>query len=365
MKILQIVSLPMARSSQFAGNYGGERTVMLLCEELRARGHDITLTCRPDDPMIPLARHSGFDIVPLVGVRPRTLPLMLRLMRLARARNVDLLVSHDSRSSRIMGMAARWLRLPCVATMHGFYPAKSFRAADHIIAVSQGVRAHIIEQGVPDSQITTVYNSVNATRFAPPTDLSEAKIGVGLAPDDFVIGVLARLFPEKGHDWFLRALVPLLREFASVRAVLVGDGPSRTALEALARNLGIADRVLFAGYQDDVVPWLAAFDVKVLPSREEPFGVVLLEAGAMEKPVVGSDVGGIGEVLVEGETGFLVPLEDAGALQHALRTLINDESLRLKMGSAARLRAQSEFSVERMVTQHEAVYRRAAHKKSN
>ena len=255
-------------------------------------------------------------------------------------------------------MVARLLRLPCVATMHGFYNPKSFCKAHRVIAVSHGVRDYIVEYGVPTSQVFTVYNSVDTARFAAPAHRGEAKIVVGLEPQHLIIGVVARLSWEKGHQWFLRAMVPLLREFEHLRVELVGDGPLRAELEALVTALGIGAQTRFVSYQADVLPYMSALDVLVLPSLKEGFGLVLAEAGAMGLPVVGTEVGGIGEVIVPAETGFLVASEDANALQNALRALIEDDSLRQRMGLAARARVEKNFSVGEMVAETEKVYRR-------
>jgi glycosyltransferase involved in cell wall biosynthesis len=129
--------------------------------------------------------------------------------------------------------------------------------------------------------------------------------------------------------------------------MLVGDGPERARLEALRDSLGLQRVVTFAGWQADVAPWLASFDVFVLPSRGEHFGRVLVEAMALGKPVVATDAGGVPEIVRDGETGLLAPPADPAALAAAVARLVEDAAQRARLGEAGRRRAADEFSLER------------------
>jgi glycosyltransferase involved in cell wall biosynthesis len=166
------------------------------------------------------------------------------------------------------------------------------------------------------------------------------------------IGSLGRLSFEKGHDILLRAVA----ELPDVAAVLVGDGPDRERLVALASELGIAERVTFAGWQAEPMAWLPGLDVFVLPSRLEALGLAAIEAMLARRPVVGSDTGGLPEVVVEGETGLLVAPEDPGALATTIAGLLSDPARRAAMGERGREVALSRFGVDRMVREYEAVY---------
>jgi glycosyltransferase involved in cell wall biosynthesis len=148
----------------------------------------------------------------------------------------------------------------------------------------------------------------------------------------------------------------LLCDFPAARFVIVGDGPQRDELVALARDLGIADRVIFAGFRTDVPDLMSAFDLFVLASVFEPFGLVLVEAMALEKPVVASRVNGIPEVVADGEAGLLVPPRDPHALAEAAARLLRDQALARHMGQAGRGRVLARFTVEAMAGKTMALY---------
>ena len=360
MRILHAIALPDKRVQPAGASgaiYGGERSTTLLCRGLRERGHEVTLACRADANLLEHVRAAGVSAVALRG-SPGTLSLVWQLARLARRGRAEILVGHSLRSCRLMHLAARIVGVPSVATMRVLDNAKNYRTSARIIAVSEGVRAHVLAQGVAPAQVVTVHNGADLTRFAPPPDGAKAKVAVEFAPDDLVVGVIARLSEEKGHDWFLQSVAPLASEFKRARFLIVGDGPLRGALEARAAQLGLGGSTRFVGYQSEVVPWLAAMDALVLPSTaKEGFARTLIEAGAMAKPCVASPVGGNDEALLDGQTGLLVPTHDVGALTQAVRQLLGDAELRRTMGEAARARVQDNFSVQSMVEKTEAVYR--------
>jgi glycosyltransferase involved in cell wall biosynthesis len=158
------------------------------------------------------------------------------------------------------------------------------------------------------------------------------------------------LIPRKSFDTLLQAAA-LLKARDGLRFAIFGDGPERTRLLALSRQLGIADMVQFAGWQEDIVPSLLGLDVFVLPSSSEAFGLVIAEAMACALPVVATKVGGIPEIVRHGETGLLVPPKDPAALAEAIWTLANSLSLRVALGRAGRRRAVRHFSADRMVEQ--------------
>ncbi len=160
-----------------------------------------------------------------------------------------------------------------------------------------------------------------------------------------VIGAVSRLSPEKGFDYLLRAIAALRERGAKIRLILAGDGPSRAELERLTRELGLRDHVEFAGElaHEDVPAMLARFDIFAMPSTWEGFGVSALEASAMELPVVASNIHGIPDVVLDGETGLLVPSGDVPALADALENLVADPDLRRLMGVAGRAFVQREY----------------------
>ena len=337
---------------------GAERSTVSLCRGLSARGHEVSLLVKYSHALLDTARAEGVDATSMRFAGKLNLLAVGRLMRWFRGHDIELVATQLSTASLWGTLAARALGVPSVATVRALNSKTCYVFADRIIAVSHAVKEHLIEQGIAAEKIRVVYNGVDLDKFVPCARRDRAKCALGLPADALVVGVVAHLSEKKGHKWFLESIAPLLRDQPKLRVILLGEGELRAALEAQVRALNLGERVVFAGFQFDVVPWMNAMDIVVLPSlSKEGFGRVLVEAGAMSLPIVGSDIGGIGEVIVPDETGFIVAPGDVAALHGALALLIENRELRAKLGAAGRARAQREFSQERMVAQTERVYR--------
>ena len=337
---------------------GAELLTVNLCRGLSARGHNVSLIVKHSHALIETARAQGVSALSMRFAGKLNLLAVGRLARWFRRHKVDIVATQLSTASLWGTLAARCIRVPSVATVHALNTKTCYVYADRIIAVSQAVKAHLVEQGIAANKIRVVYNGIDLDYFAPPADVAAAKVALGFAADALVVGVVAHLTAKKGHRWFLEAVVPLLEHYPTLQILFLGEGPELENLRAQVETLGIAQRVVFGGYYPDVAPAMGAIDILVLPAlSKEGFGRVLVEAGAMGKPVVGTDVGGIGEVIVSGENGFVVKAANHEQLQLSLEALIEDADLRARMGGAGRARALEEFSENHMVEQTESVYR--------
>ena len=337
---------------------GAELCTVALCRGLGERGHRVSLGVKESHALIGVARAQGVEAISLRFAGKLNVRAVGRLARWFGENEVEVVATQLSTASLWGTLAARRVGVPSVATVHALNSRTCYLYADRIIAVSRAVKEHLVAQGAPAEKIRVVYNGIDLSRFEPPSDVGAAKVARGLPADALVVGVVAHLTAKKGHGWFLETVAPLSARFPALRVVLVGEGQGRAALETQARALGLGERVMFAGFCPDVVPHMAAMDVVVLPAiAKEGFGRVLVEAGALEKPVVGSDVGGIGEAIVPGQTGFLVAPGEVAQLSAALEKLLESAPLRREMGRAGRARALSHFSQERMVAETEGVYR--------
>lgn len=202
-------------------------------------------------------------------------------------------------------------------------------------------------------KIHIIHNGVDPSLFDGTTGHG-IRAQLGVEEDELVVGILAALRPEKDHESFLRAASLVARRSPRARFLVVGDGPRRPLLEALADELGIGDRVLFTGARSDVAAVLAATDVFVLSSFTiECFPMALLEAMASGVPAVCTAVGGVPEILADGVTGYLVPPRDPEALADRLSALLESGERRREFGAAARARVEAEFSLERSVQEAE------------
>jgi glycosyltransferase involved in cell wall biosynthesis len=177
-----------------------------------------------------------------------------------------------------------------------------------------------------------------------------------LVPDGPVVAAVARLVPVKGFQYLIDAVPEVLRRCPRTRFLIVGDGELRPGLERRVRAAGLAERIAFAGFRADVASVMAATDLIVLPSVNEGMGRVLVTAMALGKPIVATHVGGVAELLGEGEAGILVPARDAGALAQAIGTLLLDGARAQRLGAAGRRRAPR-YSAEAMLEALARLYR--------
>ena len=349
LRVVQLIS-----PSKIAG---AERLTVALCRGLSECDHDVWLLVKHSHALIEIACAEGVDAISMRFAGKLNLLAVGRLARWFRSNDVDIVATQLSTASLWGTLAARLIGVPSVATVHALNSKTCYVYADRIIAVSHAVKTHLIAQGIAAEKIRVVHNGIDLRPFEPPADKNVAKGAIGLPADALIVGVVAHLTAKKGHRWFLDAVAPLLKNPA-LHILFLGDGDERAALQQQTRDLGIEARVTFAGFHADVVPFLGAMDILVLPPiAKEGFGRALVEAGAMGVPVIGTAIGGIGEVIESGETGFIVAPGDADALQIALDTLLDDADLRARMGAKGRQRALQEFGAQRMIVQTEAVYR--------
>jgi len=233
------------------------------------------------------------------------------------------------------------------------------RRADALVAVAQAQKEYLIRvEGLPRETIRVIHNGVDATVYRPgtPGERSEVRRALGLRDEHLVLMTVASLKPLKRLDLLVRATAPILHSHASTRLVLVGDGPERGALASLARELGIADRVVFTGPRDDVADLLRAADVFVLSSRTEAFPKAVLEAMATGLPVVATDVGSVGEMVEKGKSALVVPGEDEQALSAAIRRVVGDADLRSAFGVRGRAIVDARFRIETMCASRQALF---------
>ena len=229
--------------------------------------------------------------------------------------------------------------------------------------VSRDLRRWLIEViGVPPERVVQIYNGVDQERFRPGPRRPQLAPPGFLGEGSLVVGTVGRLAAVKDQATLLRAFARLCEDDAGLakrlRLVLVGDGPEREPLEALAAELGIGERTWFAGDRDEVAELLRLFDLFVLPSLGEGISNTILEAMATGLPVVATEVGGNPELVIPGENGLLVPSADADALAQALLALLRDARRRRTMGEASLARVRRDFHWDRTVARYLEVYDR-------
>ncbi|MGA1794321.1 MAG: glycosyltransferase [bacterium] len=224
----------------------------------------------------------------------------------------------------------------------------ALKRADMVMAVSKAVKKRYCDrEGIASDAIRVVYHGVEERLLEEGRAGASIRARLDIKQGEWLIGTAARLHRDKGLGMLLQGFARIGASIPRVRLLIVGDGPEREALRGMAERLGIAERVIFAGFQPDVLPWMASLDIFCLTSEEEGLPQSLLEAMALGRPVVATRVGGTGEVIGrEGKEGILIPPGDADALCRAVVSLIRSPRDAQRMGNEARERIRREFLIE-------------------
>lgn len=317
-------------------------------------------------------RHRGLGTILRQARSAAAFPLdLVALRQYVRREQIRLIHGTDRPRDAVYAVGlARLTRARSIVHVHvgwsGGYSAPArwaVRNADAVFGVSRFVAGTVVATGTPRDRVHTILNGVDTSRWDPGTDGTGIRREFGIPPGAPLLASVSRLFSHKGQRELVHALARVRDDVPDVRLLIVGadavevHGGSFTAeLGALARELGVADRVVFTGERADVPQIMAACDVFTMPSFEEPFGLVYLEAMAMQRPVVSLDNGGTPEVVEHGRSGLLSPPGDVAALARHIVTLLGDRELRARMGACGRQRVLEHFGVERMARDAAAAY---------
>lgn len=370
-------------------NVGGPALhVTYLTRGLTERGYETTLVAgdvgRGEESMAFVAEQAGVDVLRLPGLSRdlspvRDLVSAWRLARIIRRLEPDILHTHTAKAGAI-GRAATLLavsrrRRVVVHTFHGHVLRGYFgragallfrmiemvlaRATDRLVAVSPEVRDELVALGVaPRRKFSVIRLGIELEpRVAFDGDTAEVRRRHAIPASKFVVGWFGRITAVKRTDDLLTMLTGLRERGVDAMLLIVGDGDDRGRLEQRAHDLGIARSCLFLGYQEDVAPWYAVCDAVILTSAHEGTPVTIIEALAAGRPVVATRVGGIPDVVDEGETGFLVRQGDTHAMAERLEILARDPERRVAMGQEGRVRMLQRYAVERLVADVDALYR--------
>jgi glycosyltransferase involved in cell wall biosynthesis len=363
--------------------------VAYLSSGLADRGYETTLVAGTlatgEESMAHVAEELGVEVVPLPGLSREIAPLhdlraVRRLAQLIRKLRPHILHTHTAKAGAIGRLAVRFTgpaRPPIVVhTFHGhvlrgyFGPLRSgffrllerglARSATALVAVSPEVRDDLVALGVaPPEKFTVIRLGIELEERVAAGENGRAEMRrlLGIPPERFVVGWIGRMTAVKRTDDVLLAFKELVDRGVDACLCMVGDGPDRPQVERQARVLGIMRRCLFLGYQDEVAPFYGAFDAFVLPSGNEGTPVTTIEALAGARPVVATRVGGVPDVVRDGEDGFLVDPEAVDELADRLARLAGNPDLRRRMGEAGRARVLERYSVQRLLDDVDRLYR--------
>jgi glycosyltransferase involved in cell wall biosynthesis len=360
---------------------GAERVCLTLLKSINRERFDIVpiLLTRPwekDNMFVRALRKEGFMICEIpVGLRKtgdylRVARCYKLVWRALKSQRFDLLHTHGYFADIVGIPVARLIKLPSVSTCHGYIPStwkvRLYNALDRIalkfgtqvLAVSEAMKRDLVNFGLSPHRVQVVVNAVGSAENRDMTHANREAVrkSLGICSPDFVVGYVGRLSAEKGLKYLLTACADLVMSSVPLRALIIGEGPERKELEQLSRELGLGDRAIFAGFQEDIARWFPCMDIFVLPSLTEGTPMALLEAMAHGVPAVASAVGGVPQVIRHGDTGLLVSPANAREISGAVLTLYRDAATRRAMAQNARTLANTRYGVAEWINRIETVY---------
>jgi glycosyltransferase involved in cell wall biosynthesis len=347
---------------------GAENHLLSLVSQLPKGRFEVTVAFFKEEAiearsLVPDFQALGVKVVDLGMSRRWDLSALRRLVSLLREGRYHLLHTHLFRADLLGALARRWAKVPYLcSTVHNtdpFYTHPLWRRlarwaageADRVIVISDSIGRFMGNQvGVDPGRLIRIHYGLKVSPGRP--SLREAiRSELGINPEAPVAGIIGRLTPQKSHKVLLEAFALVMAKLPESHLIIVGHDPDglRPSLEALVDKLGLTNSVDFLGYRDDREAIIEAMDCFVLPSRWEGFGLVLLEAMTLGRPVVATKVGAIPEIVVDGTTGLLVETDSRAALADALVRILGDRDFARRLGTQGHNRVLYEFSPERMV----------------
>lgn len=300
------------------------------------------------------------------GISVYHLPFPWRLFLFLKKEKIQLLHTHLYRANIIGRIIGRIARIPIIISSqqstddwrrwyHSVADRWTARFADKIIANSEAVKKRLIHrEKIPEKKTAVIYNGIDLSKFRVNSGVK--KEALGIKPQRIVIGTVARLHPAKGLTYFLRALKQVRETIPEAMFLIVGDGPERERLEEGTVSLGLKESSIFTGFRRDIPQLLSFMDVFVLSSLWEGLPSSLLEALALARPVVATDVGGVGEIIQDRVHGLLVPPRDPEALAQAILWMLQNKKEAQEMANRGRRRVEKYFTLDRMIEETEKLY---------
>ena len=286
------------------------------------------------------------------------------LLRIIRKESPDVIHLHSRRGADILGgIAAKLSGTPCILTRrvdnheNRLWAGMKYRLYHHVVTISDGIREVLLSEGVPHHKITCVQSAVDTQQYATPCDKAWFNREFRLKEGSLTCGTLAQLIERKGHRFLFEAIPEILNKIPKARFIILGKGPLKGSLCSYCKDLGIEDKVLFAGFREDLDRIIGCLDLVIHPALMEGLGVSLLQASSAGVPIVGTRVGGIPEIVHDGINGYLIPPSDARSITDSVVKILGDRGLAMQMGQKGREIALRDFSIRSMVEGNLKVYR--------
>lgn len=355
---------------------GGERVFLRLAAGLRDR-FEISVASMFGGTFEHELKQLGIKNYAVDMSRRISLKPIRQIKEIIQNNEIGLLHSQGARAdffARIAGRLSGVTHIICTVAMPvegfdvGLLQKKIYRFMDQLteryvkrfLVVSDSLKQMLMERrGIPVHQVVRIYNGIELSGYHPDDSggsFRSIRKEYNIEEDVFLIGTVGRMVWQKGFEYLIECVPEIVKAFPRAKFLFVGDGPLRESLEALSEELRVRDNLIFTGFRSDIKEILSAIDILVIPSLLEGFPMITLEAMAMAKPIVATNIDGITEQITNGVNGILVLPKNPSALAKAAIRVLNDRKLATTIGLSARKRVEQEFSVEKMVAETEKVY---------
>ena len=341
---------------------GQEQRTLRESTGLMQLGCRVLIACPPEAEIGRRAAAAGVEVRHCPMRQSYDLQAVGRLLGLIRRENVDVINTHSGRDSFLAGVAGRLSRRKpiIVRTRHLALPITSkisYSVLPHrVVTVSEYVRQYLLNEGIKPEQVVAIHTGIDIKRFSPVNVAGDLRRELGISAEALLIGTVGILRYRKGHHILLDAIPTVLERFPDARFVIAGNGPQEENIRNRISELGLEQHVIMLGLRNDIPTILNSIDLFVLPTLQEALGTSFLEAMAMEKAVIGSNVDGVGEVIREGENGFLLEAGKPAVLAEAICTLLADPRRIRHMGEVGKRMVLKDFTVERMCERMHELY---------
>jgi glycosyltransferase involved in cell wall biosynthesis len=355
---------------------GETNRILLLCRQLATWGHEVIIATPPISELAQKAGDAGLEVFSNVsfgkGVHPvQAVQDVFNLKKIIEDREIDILHTHGSKDSWA-GAWAAYLSASSpkvIRTRHNIFPVSRNifnrllyrRLTDHLVVISQFILDSYLHDGFMEPEnISLIHSAVDLDKFNPDkSHKGEIRQEFGIEPEEKVVGMVANVVPYKGPQDLLEAAYKILSERDNVRVLVVGEGDDSffEELKNQVQQKELSSKIIFTGIRNDIPELLADTDIFCLPTHKEGLGTAILEAMAMQKPVVATRVGGIPDSVIEGVTGYLVEPGDSESLARKISELLDDPQYAQAMGKASRLRIEGEFTLPVMAEKTQELYK--------
>ncbi|RKY33041.1 MAG: hypothetical protein DRP74_01220 [Candidatus Omnitrophota bacterium] len=349
-------------------NIGGiSKYVLELAGGLKQRGNNVYIASS-GGRLTEEFQNSGIKFIP-IPIRTKSelsfkiLISFFKLLRIIKEEKIEILHANTRVTQVLSCLLSKILHIPYVSTCHGFFKTRLSRRlwpcwGRTVIAISEEVKHHLVRDfKLKEQEIKVVRHGIDLSKYCSPSteyrEETKKELGLDKGP---VIGIIARLSQEKGHIYLIRAVKKAKEQVNNIRLIIIGEGRMREKLLTEVNSLGLEDSVIFFPSVFDTRKFLSVMDVFVLPSLKEGLGLSLMEAMTMSVPVIGTDIGGIKDLLMNQENGLMVKPGDSFALSQAILKIISDRTKAESLAKKAKQFIEKNFTKEKMIVSTEEVY---------